>query len=89
MPMFGCYEIFTFELEGQILEMKIHPADCQKFSETIYIPYLKYERQPNQVQPQLFGDSKLFHHYLLDSMQTETHALGIGIGIEIPPVTCH
>ena len=33
-----------------------------------YIPFLIYERQPNQVRPQFFGDSILFHHYLLDSV---------------------
>ena len=29
-----------------------------------YILFLIYERQPNQVQPQFFGDSNLLHHYL-------------------------
>ena len=33
----------------------------------IYIPFFIYERQPNQVQPQIFVDSNLFHHYLIYS----------------------
>ena len=41
------------------------PMFGQKFCENFFIPFLIYERQPNQVQPKCFGDSILFHHYLL------------------------
>ena len=37
----------------------------KKCVKKLYIPFLIYERQPNQVQPQFSGDSVLFHHYLL------------------------
>ena len=65
MPMFGHHEIFTFWWEGKILKWKSTQLTVKNFVKKNYIPFLIYERQPNQVQPQFFGDSILFHHYLV------------------------
>ena len=69
MPMFWHHEIFTFWWEGKILKWKSTQLTVKNFVKKNYIPILIYERQPNQVQPQFFGDSILFHHYLLYNTQ--------------------
>ena len=70
MPMFGHHKIFIFWWEGKILKWKSTQLTGKNFVKKNYIPFLIYERQPNQVQPQFFGDSILFHHYLTPSLLT-------------------
>ena len=50
---------------GSTFEVKIHQLTVKFFLKKICIPFLIDERQPNQVQAQFFGDSNLFHHYLI------------------------
>ena len=51
-------------MEGSNFQLKIHPADGQKFCEHFHVSFLIYEKQPNHAQPQFFGYTNLFHHYL-------------------------
>ena len=48
---------------GQIFNWKSTQLTVKIFVKKFHIPFLIYERQPNQAQPQFFGYPNFFHHY--------------------------